>query len=359
MFPTTQKEKSLLHALSVLTLSPGRAPEVLPLLADLDEEGRLEVLSLADSHHVVVRAIAALQATAGGLRELEAWAASALAAERERIRTCLAYLKEICAELEAAQCPVVVMKSLDHWPDLGNDLDLYTDAPCRRLLQVFRERFQAAVEPQSWGDRIANKFNFAVPGLPALVEVHCGRLGQMGEHVALARRFTARRVERELGGYVFPVPAPEERVVVATLQRMYRHFYFRICDILNAAELVESRALDYDELRRASEQAGIWPGVATFLKICSDKMREYRGTGLELPPQVLQASRFGGDKVAVGRRFLRVPIMPYGARLYTEQVTQAALRGDVGATFRLNLLPPLALAAVVAYKVTGSDKGVW
>jgi hypothetical protein len=51
--------------------------------------------------------------------------------------------------------------------------------------------------------------------------------------------------------------------------------------------------------------------------------------------------------------------MPQGAELYTRQLTHAALQGDVQGTFRLNLLPPLALAAAVAYKLTGSDKGVW
>jgi hypothetical protein len=29
------------------------------------------------------------------------------------------------------------------------------------------------------------------------------------------------------------------------------------------------------------------------------------------------------------------------------------------ATFRLSLLPPLASAAAISYKLTGSDKGIW
>jgi hypothetical protein len=40
-------------------------------------------------------------------------------------------------------------------------------------------------------------------------------------------------------------------------------------------------------------------------------------------------------------------------------VTRTALRGDVPATLRLSLLPPLASLAAVAYKLTGSDKGIW
>jgi hypothetical protein len=51
--------------------------------------------------------------------------------------------------------------------------------------------------------------------------------------------------------------------------------------------------------------------------------------------------------------------MPHGAALYTRQVKNAAMRGDMGATFRLSLLPPLASVAAPAFKVTGSDKGIW
>jgi hypothetical protein len=162
-----------------------------------------------------------------------------------------------------------------------------------------------------------------------------------------------------VAGHQFFAPAPEERIFAATLQRMYRHFYFRVCDILNAASLVESRKVNFAELRAAATAAGIWPGVAGFLKIVSDYVQRYRGTGLSLPQWLLAEARVGGDKIYTRARFLRLPIMPYGARLYTQQITQAAVRGNVPATFRLSLLPPLASAAAVAFKITGSDKGVW
>ena len=72
-----------------------------------------------------------------------------------------------------------------------------------------------------------------------------------------------------------------------------------------------------------------------------------------------EAAQFGGDKIHVNASFLRVPVIPQGMRLYTEQITRTALRGDVPATFRLGLLPPLASAAAISFKLTGSDKGIW
>jgi len=157
----------------------------------------------------------------------------------------------------------------------------------------------------------------------------------------------------------FLVPAPEERIFAATLQRMYRHFYFRVCDILNAASLVESGAVDFVELRQAAEEAGIWPGVAGFLKIVSGYVTRYRGIGLKLPADLIVDATVGAEKIYTRARFLRLPLLPYGAGLYTRQLTQTLRRGNVPATLRLSLLPPLASAAAVAYRITGSDKGVW
>lgn len=355
------KEQQNIHALSVLTLNPGKVDEVIPHLAGLTPEEREDFLKLADSHHVILRALTPVHnaTLTNGHSDLGAWAAGAIEQENARIANALDFLNRICHELEAAGCPSTVMKSLDHWPDLGNDLDLYTNADERRLVRVLINKFNAHIEPRSWGDRLAQKWNFAIPGLRESVEFHVKRLGQTGEHIRLAQRFLARRMPKQVAGYTFLVPAPEERIVVATLQRMYRHFYFRVCDIVNSAALVESGALNYAELRHASKQAGIWPGVATYLMIVSDYVKQYRGQGLQLPAEVISAARFGGDKVHVRARFIRVPIMPQGAELYTRQLTHAALQGDVEGTFRLNLLPPLALAAAVAYKLTGSDKGVW
>lgn len=347
-----------LDALSLLTLNPGNSEAALEYVARLTPRQRGELLSLADSHHVVVRALTAVRDQASSI-QLRDWAETANRAERARIAKALPLLALICHELETAGAPVVVMKSLDHWPDLGNDLDLYTSADEQTVLRVMVNRLGARVEPQSWGDRLAHKWNFALPDLREAVEVHVNRLGQTGEHVEMARRFVTRRVPLSLEGHTFLVPAPEERVIVATLQRMYRHFYLRICDMANTAALMESKALDYKELATASEIGGIWSGVATYLCLVSDYLWKYRGVGFRLPPEVVCAARFGGDSIFVQGKFLRVPKMPQGAGLYVRQVARALSRHDWSATARLSLLPPLASVAAVAYAITGSDKGIW
>lgn len=354
-------DKAFFRALSILTLAPSRAAQVYSQLCELTVDEFAELVSLADANHVVVRALVPLQSVAEEFRDeaLVSRCQARIQQEQLRITNAVQHLFVITEALEAAACPTTVMKSLDHWPDLGNDLDLYTTASAKQVCRVMTTGFDARMEPQSWGDRLANKWNFAIPGLPEAVEVHAQRLGQTGEHIAMAQRFVTRRVKKSVLGLGFGVPAPEERIIVATLQRMYRHFYFRVCDIVNIAALVESGAVDFVELHRAASMGGIWKGVCSLLRIVSDYVLKYRGTPVVLPSEVLSDALFGGEKVYVKDRFLRVPIVPQCAGLYTAQVTTAALRGDLAGTLRLALLPYLASAAAISYKLTGSDKGIW
>jgi hypothetical protein len=147
--------------------------------------------------------------------------------------------------------------------------------------------------------------------------------------------------------------------MISTLQRMYRHFYFRLCDIVDTAELSEMDAIDFQELRSSSTRADIWEGVATYLSIVSDYVEEYRSLGLNLPEFVLASARFGGNEVHYGNGFLRVPIMPQSAQLYGSQLAGLMRKRQLQNCARLSLLPWLATAAVVGQRITGSDKGIW
>ena len=285
-----------------------------------------DILALAHSHHVVVRW---LEVFLRLIREEQnatraEWAEDALAAERVRIATAIFFLHEICAAFQERWHDVTVIKSLDHWPDRGSDLDLYTNAELDDVCQLMKERFDARIAERSWGDRLANKWNFHLPELPEPVEIHVGRLGQTGEQLLIASALPHRARKVRLGGYGFQVPSVSDRLMISTLQRMYRHFNFRLCDVVDTAALADAGAIDFANLRSLACAAGIWEGVATFLQIVSDYTMSYRGTGLDLPNFVRDAARFGGDVVFYRRGYLRVPILPQSARLYGSQLARCA-----------------------------------
>ena len=179
---TSLTEKQLIDHLLKLSLNPQSATAALPALQSMTLDDREEFIRLADMHHVVIRALEPVKtaATAAADHELAAWADAAITKESARVTKALTFLHDICSTLEAAGCPITVMKSLDHFPDLGSDLDLYTTAPADRVIFTMTGKLGAKLSPRSWGDRIAQKWNFEVPGLPESVEIHVQRLGQMG-----------------------------------------------------------------------------------------------------------------------------------------------------------------------------------
>jgi hypothetical protein len=330
-------------------------------IAEISREEFDEMLALASSHHVVMRGLEVfLQVMLQAKDEARAeWASTALAAEGARIENAMTFLTAVCAAFEAKGLNIAVIKSLDHWPDLGSDLDLYTNAPSADVLHLMKENFDAQVSSRSWGDRLARKWNFAIPGLPESVEIHMGRLGQTGEQVAIASSLAGRSQLAHFGSHTFRVPVAADRLMISSLQRMYRHFYFRLCDIVDTATLAGTGAIDYEDLRFAAKSAGIWKGVSTYLAIVSDYVKCYRDKGLELPAFVTLAARFGGSEIHFHRGFLRIPIMPQSAKLYGSQLTTLLLNRELRNSVRLSLLPCLATAAAVGQKITGSDKGIW
>lgn len=317
-----------------------------------------DFLALANSHHVVVRALRVLQGVTGNRSdELSERCNVALAAECARIERAVQFLHSICNALEARGCEVAVIKSLDHWPDLGSDLDLYTSSNEHDVERVMREEFNAKPVERSWGDRLANKWNYSVPGLPELVEVHVKYLGQTGEHAELGRRVVGRGISKNVAGFNFRVPAPEERVVISALQRVYRHFYFRLCDMIDTASMLDSGVVDFGELEKATDSIGIWPGVATYLCFIQNYLQAYGGTVL-LPDGVRIAALTPDATVEFRNGYLRVAKTTAMA-LYSRQLLRAGRRPDVRALLRLPLLPPLAISALVAHTLTGNDKGIW
>jgi hypothetical protein len=317
--------------------------------------------ALANSNHVIVRGMVVFCDLAREVNDdvRVEWAETALAAERARITRAVNVLQDICTAFDDKEYDVTVIKSLDHWPDLGSDLDLYTSVASEDVTLFMRRRFDAQIAPRSWGDRLAGKWNFLIAGLPEAVEIHMGRLGQTGEQAGIASRLAERSRKVVVGGVAFRVPSASDRLMISTLQRMYRHFYFRLCDVVDTVALAANGGIDYLDLRSSAMDAGIWEGVATYLAIVSDYARRHSGSGLVLPQFVMAAARFGGDEVYYGREFLRVPIMPQSANLYGTQLAGVLQRRELRNGIRLSLLPWLATAALVGQRITGSDKGIW
>lgn len=320
-----------------------------------------DLLALARLHHVIVRGLDAfleLHRNLQGAAPVQ-WAEHALAAERVRISKAVYSLHRICHTFHHQGYDATVIKTLDHWPDFGSDLDLFTTASPEDVRRLMEDRFVARIQPRSWGDHLANKWNFLIPGLPEPVEVHVSRLGQTGEQSLIAATLGARARRAMIGGYLFPITSISDRLMIAALQRMYRHFNLRLCDILDTLAIADAGIIDYEHLREVAGAAGIWEGVATYLRVVSDYAATYRGVGIRLPSFVTTAAQFGGDSLYFANGYLRVPIVPQSAQLYKTELAHVLGRGELHNGARLSLLPLLGTAAAAKQKLTGSNEGIW
>jgi hypothetical protein len=282
-----------------------------------------------------------------------------LEAERQRCKNLITMLDRIVRAFQSRGYPVLVMKTLDHWPDTGSDVDLLAAGDDDEIGAVLESDFAAVRQPQSWGDRLAHKLNFRVPGLGELLEIHIGCLGQTGEQETLAQGALARRLEKRFGDHVLPVPIQEDRIIIATLQRMYRHFYIRLTDIVNIYRGLAQNAVHFEKLKDLSTESSVWPGVATLLTIVCARGSGYGAVPLKLPEQIRAATKFHSDRTYVDGKFVRIPIMPEAANLYLQQLADNGRNRNLRAVARLTLLPFLASSALIAFRVTGNDKGIW
>lgn len=241
------------------------------LEVDLDLLGRVlaetpdELISLCHRNVVGLRTLEALEESGVPLgREARAW----LGQERERIERGLVAIATFTELFERRALPFMVIKTGDHYPDQGHDIDIFVAADGGKAAKILREEMGASPLERSVSEVLSAKTNWRIGA--ATIEVHAGRLGQVGEHLRLADElFRCRRRER-IGSVDTYVPSLEGRVILALLQRIYRHYNFRICDVVNVASLFEDGSLNRDLLWRLCRDSGILYGVGIGVGMVAD-----------------------------------------------------------------------------------------
>ncbi len=368
MTDNNQTSAQMFESLAILHLSQGATGErpKAALRAELHAIGRMTepefaaYLDFAEVQRIQIRTLQILAAASANFTsERRLLIQQQLMEEKHAAERAVAQLSRVVGKLTQHGLETVVIKTLDHWPDIGSDLDLFVAGNPREMLRVMTDFVGARILPQSWGDKLACKWNFELPDFPQPIEIHVNRLGQTGEQFALPVQVVKRSREKTVGGLSFRVPAPEERIAIATLQRMYRHFYIRLTDIVNIGKSVRASEINFLELRQTAETGALWPGVATLLRIVSDYNARYSVGALDLPPQVTAGACFGKEATYFANRFLRVPMLPQAARLYLRQWMTTGAERKYTALSRLTLLPILAAVAFMNLRLTGSDKGIW
>jgi len=266
----------------------------------------------------------------------------AVARERRRAASMFELIGRVSRACERRGVEHIFAKSFQYYPDMGGDVDLLVTSRAPGVDEPILEGTPSRpVRRDPWG-RMSGVTAYRVAGGETVLEIHHGRLGVLGEHGSLVGQFVRHGRRAEVGGVEFLLPSDEDLLVLHGMQRVYRHGFIRLCDVLSTASLAARAGLDWDYVLRTSRQLGTLYGLRSYLTYVGQVYRE------TLERELLPAELRGRLTVtSCGRGEFRggVFVFPRGrvaGRVYVGKVRAAVRAGDWGGVSRLSLMPLVA-----------------
>ena len=297
--------------------------------------------SLAQSNAVLVQLDDLLART-----EMRRPATFVAAADAARVRAAamldaLVKVRDVCVHHGAA---FVFPSIADHFPDAGSDLDLLVlDRSTAIDALLLAATPGTPVATVLW-DRLAGATAYDLAGSDLVLDVHHGRLGIIGEHTQYPGRVVRRQRMLELGGAQVPVPAPEDRLILQGMNRVYGRRKFRLGDVVATVRLVRAPALDWPDVVTTARAQGTLSGLSCYLAYVDRLYRESYGVDL-IPAAVRRDLTLEGwGEPVFESRGYRFPALRVGRRLFWSELGSVLGARDWPAVSRLCLLPPLVAA---------------
>ncbi|HEV2704448.1 MAG TPA: nucleotidyltransferase family protein [Pyrinomonadaceae bacterium] len=266
--------------------------------------------------------------------------------ERRRGAQMLAVIGRISRACEEQGIAYLFAKSFQHYPDMGGDIDLFVASSSGAVDRAVLKGTAAERVSQDLRSRMSGVAAYRVCGGEFALEIYHGRIGVLGEHAALVGELIRRGERASVGGGLFLVPTAEDLLVLQGMQRVYRHDFIRLCDVLSTVALAGRDALDWDYVWRTSEQLGTTYGLCSYLSYVGQIRRETLGR--ELLPVELRR-RFTVESCGRGEFRGGVFRFPRGrvvARVYLGKLRAAARTGNWDGISRLSLMPFVVAAAL-------------
>lgn len=195
------------------------------------------------------------------------WAELHAAAEEERVRVgrCAELIGEITAICERGGIRHVFPKAFQHYPDMGNDVDVLVEGRAEDVDRALLEGLRARPGTPGAFDRIAGKTGLWRDGWPAPIEVHHRRLGQVGEQTGLAAEAIANRRPVTIAGVRTWVPAADDEVLIQAYQRVCCHLSLRVADVLKGTAFIADREKDWPRIWDRAKRCGLEGALRVYL----------------------------------------------------------------------------------------------
>jgi hypothetical protein len=249
----------------------------------------------------------------------------------------------------AARCnrlgiPHAFLKTADHYPDSGRDIDLLVAATSPDVDRAILGDLPASPAAHGWRNRLAgSRVYTAAYGI--LIDIHHGRLGQFGEQARFARLLADRAAVVPVGPTAFRAPSVADHFLLLATQRVYTRPVLRLADVYGAiATLRQPDALNWDYVFATALAMGMVPAVGAYLDYVN-RMHARLFTRALVSHDVLarfQLSLPIRDRGVVGERDGRYPRAAIARHIFVRQVQATVEAGRWHSAARLSLLPLIA-----------------
>jgi hypothetical protein len=273
-----------------------------------------------------------------------------VAHEENRIKSNIEIIEEIYQVFNKEKKPLLLIKTMDNYPDFGHDLDFYIHD--RNVDVIMDQHFQVKREKRTFFEVLANKRNYVIQrnNYKVLLEFHCKKLGQCGEDNLLLNDLVNNKVEYSLSQVLINIPRLEHRLLIRVMQRMYRHFNFRICDIVNTVNEIKSNTIDWDYLIRISKQMAIYEGVADFLSYIQ-RVCLYFDCSLDIKASILNDGKVNQDLFSYENKLLNIPVFSESFKLYFFKFINSLGKINLIIAMKIVFLMPFLLLRNINWKI--------
>jgi hypothetical protein len=241
-------------------------------------------------------------------------------------------------------------KAVQHWPDMGDDLDLLVLSRSFEVDRCITEGLQAVAVDRDLSKRIAGSTGYQIEGCPPL-DIQHGRLGAVGEHAGYPAELIRNRCRVIIDGMEVFAASPEDQMVLQGLQRVYGRLGIQLCDVIHTMVAIRRDSLDWDYIVHTAGRVGVLPGLSCYLSYVEQIYRFLYRQNL-VPPAVRPALLLEGwGRVEFRGGQYRYPTLKVNARLYGRQLGTQLAAGNWEGAGRVCLIPVVG-ALRVAVRLT-------
>jgi hypothetical protein len=304
------------------------------------------LLRVAERSSTLVRVVDRLAALG---QQPPVFVAAAVERERQRVREALdlvTRIEDVCA---GSGIEALFPKVAQHYPDLGDDLDLLVVSRSRRVDSFLLQGLQARRKPGDLGSRIARSTTYLVEGCRTPLDIQHGRLGVAGEEGAFPALVWRERRRVRVGELDAFTASPEHLVVLHGVQRVYGRLGIDLGDVVAATTLVRRPGLDWTAILDTAAHLGVLPGLGAFLEYVEQIHGHLFGRPLlpAGPRSRLRLRRRGSITFRDG--VYRHPMLRVNAALYARRLAAALVTRRWGTALRVCLVPIIGLARALRY----------